>query len=280
MAATTPAGTYAFPHAVKRARDALHTLKSRLALVVALQEQLERVSRGKTFTIHNDLMWLCAFDARDMCVIRLVDWAKAEQQRGGLFRILPSHSKRFSKKRAWTDADEPDDPGYARELDEAHANSFRKLFPNCTTRHPKPADIELLRTRFNDMMKPLADDRSQNRVHLAEHQRRGQGSAKLLSPGGVMKVQKRCEKLLTRIGHVALGPSWSFHPLSSRPAGDAAEDICDQILLGSLWRIGLTKRQQMRDEFWAAAHERHDARGVPPDEPPFFNDWEFTNPGE
>jgi hypothetical protein len=39
-------------------------------------------------------------------------------------------------------------------------------------------------------------------------------------------------------------------------------------------------KDHLRDDFWIAVHDRHDACGLGPDEKPFFNEWEFTNPGE
>ncbi|HMR74722.1 MAG TPA: hypothetical protein PKD61_06410 [Polyangiaceae bacterium] len=264
---------------LERSRPDLHQLEPRLEFVCEIHDQLAAVSKGKTFTIYNDLVWQAAFDARDMCLIRLSDWADAELAPTGLFAAVKRAVPRFSRRRSWIDPHEGDDVGLTTELDRAHREAFDRLFPNCVGHEPTNADVDALRGAFQTRLASLRHDRNKNRVHMFEN-RRTSGNVRMLSPAQVQQDQNYCQGLLDDLQHVALGHTSGWHALSSMPPGDAAKDMVDLILLGGLSRYRMTVKNQMRDDFWAAAHERHDARGLASDKPPFFNDWEFTNPGE
>ena len=120
----------------------------------ALTKELDRVTRGETFRIANDVTWLMLLDSRDVLVIHLASWAKGVYTPGGLIgQLRADHLRRFPKQRPPEERD--DSYGWRTRRDREHADSFVRLFPNVTGDHPDGAAFERLTDGFATRMKPV-----------------------------------------------------------------------------------------------------------------------------
>ena len=125
-------------------------IKRRVYFLRAFVADLDRVARGKTFRIRNDIVWNMILDARDKCVIDLysltvgmrhgvkpepnnpkVKGGKDFMKKKGLFFYLRNHH-RAKLSRTYV-ADPSDDTDEIRVHTATKSARFDRLFPACTT---------------------------------------------------------------------------------------------------------------------------------------------------
>lgn len=247
-------------------------IKRRIYFLRAFVNELERVTRGKPFTIRNDILWTIVLDSRDKCVIDL--FSLSVEMRHGVRPLAPGARERVSRsflnkrgvffyllnhyreRLTRTYVAHPSDDEYeVAHHTRGKAEVFERLFPGCTTESPSPADIENLCERFRLRMFPLGQDRNKNRAHAYEGDR---GTAPILSIAELEELFKYCEDLLESLSLLSAGAAYARSNMFHASCGDTAADLIDQILFGDLDDVVRLTGTRTRDELYARLHEIDD----------------------
>jgi hypothetical protein len=237
----------------------------------ALTKELDRVTHGRAFRIANGPIWLMLLDTRDVMVIHLASWAKGIYQPGGLIgQLRADHLKSFPKKRPPEERDGSD--GWRNQRDREHEGSFARLFPTATGAHPDGPAFDGLKDAFATRMKPVVDDRHENRAHPYES--KGAGTAKMLDVSELRALVDYGDQLLQDLRMVGNGFPLSHSEMNSPTAGQVAPDLVDSLILGTSDRIRRVRKDQNRDAYYDQLHAEHDA--LPAERDRFFNDRLFT----
>src|SRR5262249_52014637 len=131
----------------------------------AFEHEFEQARRGKAFYVRNDIVWTAMLDSRDMLFIRVTGWAKRMYRQGGFWgTIQANHLKQlFVKLPSSTLSSDEVTVGRSRR------NSFERLFPEAATRGSLcPSDVDSLKKRFVEALKPIVADRDSHRAHPYE----------------------------------------------------------------------------------------------------------------
>jgi len=258
---------------LERFDDNLLSVKRRHYVLVAFQEEIERVSRGKKFWIWNDVAWLAMLDMRDVLVIHLSSWTESVFQRGGLFgQIRAGHLDAFPAKRNWADERETDDDELRRIHDENHVAAYRRLFPASTGRKPQGPDVDVLRERFMRMTKRVRDDRNRNRAH--PYERMKQAKADMLDFQELGALFDEVERMLNDLRLLSLHSMMEYTEVNATDSGSVAQDMVDMVLCGTSLQIEMARGERRRDQFYGRLHAAHDA--APTSD--LFNDKRFLYP--
>jgi hypothetical protein len=237
----------------------------------ALTKELNRVTRGRTFRIANDVTWLMLLDSLNVLVIHLASWARGVYQPGGLIgQLRATHLQSFPRKRP----PEPRDgewSGWRERRDREHAESFARLFPNAIGAYPDGAAFEGLTDDFAARMKPVVDARN-DRAHLYEV--KGAGTAKVLDVSELRALVDYGDQFLQDLRMVSEGSSLHHEDMNSPKAEDVAPDLVDSLVLGTSDRIRRVRKDQDRDAFYDQLHAEHERLPTEPDR--HFNDRLFS----
>jgi hypothetical protein len=270
-------------------------IKSRLHVMRAFVNELDRTSRDEPFRIRNDIVWNAMLDVRDKLVIDL--YSLTVEMRHGMKPIDPkaqnSYRGGFKRKRglfieirdhhlaSLTRTHVPDPDEYEMEMDiETKAQAFARRFPNCTTDSPSAADIEDLCERFRVRMVPLGDDRNKNRAHAQEGDA---GTATMLSVPELEALFEYVEDLLEDLSLVSAFSSLGRTNMNHADCKETSADLVDLTLLGNISDVRRLTAKRTRDELYARLHEMHDANAsaeADDERELHFNDCQFAPPFE
>jgi hypothetical protein len=238
----------------------LQSLARRQFVLEAFVTDLERVTRGKPFHVWNDVTWLLLLDCRDMLVIHLASWAKSVYEPGGLIgRLQANHANAFPVKRAWIGGLESrGDAVTSTYMSETHdsfySERFNRLFACGSTCFPA------LRDRFANSMKGVTEDRNANRAHPYER-KQSKASAAMLNIDELRRSLTFAEEFVNDLRGLANGSYFSYSDLGWTNSGRAAAELVDSILMGA--RLRRFARDDDRQAYYDARHEKHDALGDP-----------------
>lgn len=272
-------------------------IKRRLHVVRPFADELTRVTRGKPFRFRNDIVWRAMLDVRDKLVIDLC--SLTVEMRHGMKPIDPkahnSFRGGFKRKRGLfieirdhhlasltrTYVPHPDDDEYEIErYTDTKAQTFGRLFPNCTTDSPSAADIEHLCEAFRLKMVPLQDDRNKNRAHALEGD---VGTAKMLWVPELDALFEYVEDLLEDLSMLSALSSLCETNMNHADCKETAADMVDLILFGNISDVRQLTATRTRNELYVRLHEIDDAaRADETDEHDkrHFNDRQFGAPFE
>jgi hypothetical protein len=271
-------------------------IKRRLHVVRAFSDELDRVKRGKRFSIRNGIVWRAMLDVRDKLVIDLcsltvemrhgmkpLDPKVAKRTfRGGLKRkrglfveIRDHHRASLTRTHVPCDGDDEDDVAMDTE---SKAETFARLFPKCTGDTPSEADVEQLCEDFRLRTVDLQEDRHKNRAHALEGE---VGTAKMLWVPEFEALFGYVEQVLEDLSLVSAGPSFGGDDMNDACCEETARDTVDLVLLGSISDVRQLTEERTRDELYDLLHQIHDAdEPAEPDDVPelHFNDRQFMPP--
>jgi hypothetical protein len=233
---TTDRLSFPFQEELRRREHELLFFAQRLGHLLSVQSELERVTRGKSFVIYSEPMWIMLLSERDMLVTDLASWAKGFYGRGGFLRRLHGADLR-ALARGW------DGPAVGDSYEVEHTRKWRdeafdRLFPGAAADVPSQhADIEALVDRLCQRFERLLLDRHENRAH--KYEREGPGTTAMLSLEDVEGYLEECQQLLADIRTLSLNSSFDAHHYRRRPSkpDDHAEDVVDLVLCGSIGHI-------------------------------------------
>lgn len=261
-------------------------IKKRLFVMREFVDETERVSRGKTFQIRNDIVWNMMLDYRDKCVIDLYSLT-VEMRHGirpadgsyvsrkfmsktGLFKTIRD---RYLASFSRVYAPQPDDDEYEIALyTKRNAEKFPLLFPTATTDMPAASDIEALCERFRLHMRPLGTDRNKNRAHAYEGEA---GTTKMHSVDELEKFFKFVETVLKQLALLGTGSDYGGHDMNVASTTRTVQDIADLILLGHQKDIAELLAMRTRDELFDRLHAIDDAKAGSDDR--YFNERRFDD---
>jgi hypothetical protein len=199
------------------------------------------------------------------------------KRKRGLFIEIRDHHCASLRR---TYVPDPADDEFEISMDtKSQAQTFARLFPNCTTDSPAPADIEELCERFRIATGELGDDRNKNRAHALEGDA---GLAKMLWLPELTTLFDRVEELLEDLSLVSEGASFGGDNLNHADCTKTAADIVDLILLGNINDVRRLTAKRTRDELYARLHDIDDAATASKNEhhKVHFNDRQFGEPFE
>jgi hypothetical protein len=240
----------------------LLTLTRRQFALEAFNAELERVTRGKEFRIWNDILWLMLLDSRDMLVIHLASWAKSVYEPGGLIgRLQANYARELPRQRPWTSGLEREDKdAHLREYqDRFHSDAFKRLFTCMCEPFPTAAAFAAMRDKFVSRMRPVLDDRSQNRAHPYERAH-AKASAKMLDFTELRDVITFAEDFVNDLRIVGCGSKLPHNDMNATSSEHTAEEFVDALLLGTQYRRDLVRGETQRDGFYERLHMDHEAR--------------------
>jgi hypothetical protein len=230
-------------------------LRTRDHFIAAFVAELDRVTRGKAFEILNDAVWKMLLDHRDAMVTHLASLAKSMYSPGGLFSVVMAHCLHaLPRRRAW--GLDRHDAHLQAAYDDAHKAAFERLFPASSTRTPKPVDLEALKDRFFALTRPVVADRDANRAHPFEEER-GR-ITKMLGFGEIANVFDGMQEILNDFRLVSSGSTFGYHDMNSVGSKDAATDVVDLILNGTVARTKWQMQSLDRDAYYDRLHELHE----------------------
>jgi hypothetical protein len=256
--------------------DDLWFFGRRMCHVLSVYAELDGVTRGKTFEVHHEPMWIMALSERDMIVVDLASWAKAFYSPGGFLAKLHGPDLQALSWR-WED-EAQEESSFLRSYNvEWRREKFDRLFPGASKAAPSRQDIENLVDRLAAEWRPLVQDRSDHRAH--KYERRKQASAQMLFPHEVAGHLKACQLVVADLRALATNSSfdaYGFEP-KAKKHDRHAQDVVDLILCGPInWIVEHDPSEghppevkyywQRREAYYERLHRAHEARGKP-DEP-------------
>lgn len=255
----------AFRDLLREAENRLQHIATLHAIVDTIATRLDTATRKKEFRIWGRAAWTIALDTRDMDIIRFASWSKGLLSQGGLFGQIQAHHLAQLRPKPPAPCDQDD---YLRErAQKAHAEAFKRLFPNNPGRPARPQDIAELQDRFAASTKAVRDDRNDNRAHPFED--RSSATTSMLATYEVGALIGLAAELLDDLHFVALQEQVTgSYPVARQP--DIAADIVDAILLGGKQRQHVVLNGKSPEEAYAEMHAWHDS--LPAPGALFFND--------
>lgn len=243
-----------FEQRISAAQNDVLRIKQRYFVLDALVAELERVTRGKTFRICNDVMWTTLLDSRDMLVVHLASWARATYGAGGLFgRLQALHVRdlrRKETKKAGGDA-------HLAQMDrEALDATYSRLFPGVDPSRIGPSDLAALRNRFASEVAHVVADRDNHRAHAWEKNNRA--DVRFLKLDEVGATFDMIDLLLNDLRLVGTNSTMSSHSLTYVSPGLVADDLVDLILIGTAYGVERLRAGRARSEMYEAMHAAHD----------------------
>src|SRR4029079_8561277 len=116
--------------------------------------------------------------------------------------------------------------------DQEHAESFGRLFPSVLNdAFPTQGPFAALRDGFVARVKPVLEDRHNNRAH--PYEKAGKGSAKMLDLVELRDAITYCEKFMNDVRTVGCQQSFDFRDMNNIDCKDVAADLVDLVLLGT-----------------------------------------------
>ena len=245
---TTPT----FDELLREAHYELFELTRRQYALEAFEEEHQRATLGKEYWVADDIVWTTILDMRDKNIIDFASWAVGAYKPGsrGFFGVLKGrYVPDLPLRRKWGRRDESSS---APEFDQTFSDAVQRLFPNAKgkLRHE---DIDELTTRFQAKLKPLIDDRHQNRAHVFEGKHQV-GSAKMLEIGEVRELYKFARDVLNDLGLMSLGKTWAEVNLTLVQPEDTAEEFVDMLVLPRWFRRAIAARGLSRGQAYEALH--------------------------
>jgi hypothetical protein len=145
----------------------LLTIKPRLTMCIAFDNELKVVTKRKPFAIRNERFWNMFLDHRDMLIIDLCSWAASIYSgEARLNELKERYRGELAQQRRWGTGD---GEWIERHYDRSHRDAFARLFPGINGEIPLESDVEALRLRLQKYYKPLDRDRNDNRAHRYEN---------------------------------------------------------------------------------------------------------------
>lgn len=237
---------------------ALLDICRRAFVLEAFAAELDRVRRGKDFTIWNDIVWRMHQDTEDMLVIDLAAWARGTYGEGGLLgQLQGKFSRSVTQKSATVEK-------VSRHLKKYFAamrrERYQRLFPDACKGRPSGRDFEQLRESFEKALNSLVADRDANRAHRYEV--RKQSPARRFSVSEIRSVIGYTEQFINDLKHVTDDASFVFLDMNIAGAAATAKPLVDMVLLGDLEFASEVGADGLgRERLYELMHERHDALG-------------------
>lgn len=227
-----------------------------------IEQELRAATRGRTFRVHNSLVWTSLLDMRDMGIVDLCSFLEGLTERGGLFDQLADRGAAFP--RTPTDRDPADLPGYQR--------IFRQVFPNCTADKATRTEFRELTQTFREAFDHVTLDRNQNRAHRYERlsRERPYGDVRMLGHQDVMATFELVADTLNALYGLACNSTMAMDNI--RPAEpEEVRRLIDEIVLEG--PVG----DDVRGDWLEHLHSRWDESGAD-----LFNEhsrvWRLRNP--
>ena len=259
-----------FERLLSAEEDKLIDLGRRLYIIEAFQAELHRVTRGKPFTIWNDVVWTMVLDCRDAFVTHFASWIRGMYEKGGFLRQIQAHHLKDLRRR-WKAGTAVRPERWINELLSGnHSESFGRVFPEVKTTFPKPDDIEALRDRFITSFNPVVGDRDSNRAHVYE--KTHAKNAKMLDLNELRIAMSQAEAFLNDLRLVGCGSTFGYRDMNIAPVDIVAKDLVDTILIGSEPRWSAVLGGRAPEDFYEERHRNHDRLTMDP-RPRFNDNW-------
>jgi hypothetical protein len=249
-------------------------LARRLFALEAFKTELDRVTRTTEFRIRNDIVWFVLLDSRDMLVVHLASWAKGIYEPSGLLGLLQANYSRDLPRVRPSEGDEKQYGSWAPRRGREHIDSFSRLFPSTADPFPSVAAFSELKGQFVARLKPVCQDRHENRAH--PYDKAGKGSAKMLDLVELRDAIAYCQTFMNDVSMVGCHHALDYHEMNSADSGEVARDLVDMLLLGTSEDIVRIRRATERDKFYSELHRMYDPHrthhSLPPGSKWYFND--------
>lgn len=217
------------------AEGEVDVIERRLYMLKAFVDELEEVTRGKEFRIWNSAVWVALLDSRDLLVISLASWCKAQWSKGGLFGQIRAHHLRELALRLPKAAKPVHGEVAARE------EAFGCLFPTAEEARrltPTPQDLESLRDSFLAHVEAsgLMSDRSDNRAHPFE---RSSGTSAMLDLQQLTTLFGHVHNVLNGLRLLCARSTRDYGDVYGYASGSSPEDLVELVLCGNVGRMWL-----------------------------------------
>lgn len=253
----TPPGPPPVPQirdVIFEAHGALEMRARRLYALEPFAAEINRLTRGKRFTIHNDIVWTMALDSRDKLVIDLADWSRVAYAPGarGFLRTIQHHLPLLGARRTW---------GRDESLHDAemHRQCRQRLFPGAgeqTSHH----DLQGLIDRFAARFKPLALDRHGNRAHQYEHERSRKPVVVMHDFAQIRELVDYAHRVLLDLLLVACGTSTALSDRFAASGEQTARETVAMMMLPLTTRERITAAGVSFESFIDHLHEHDTSR--------------------
>ena len=227
-------------------------LQRRQYLLEAVDAEWPRITRGKSYCIHDDSAFRAIVDVDAMNVVDLCSWALGalNSDESLLLRVKSHYLEELPPIRRWGRQD--DRSSLARLTDDHYAEARARLFPKAGGRALTEADADGLIASFEQQIQPLRDDRNKNRAHAHEH--KTHGTAKPLEVAEVRELYRQARQVLNDLCLIAVGSTWSENDLNSNSVELTAEDLLDVVFLPNWFRRETAGRGMSREQIYDALH--------------------------
>ncbi len=227
-------------------------LQRRQYLLDAVDAEWPRITKGKSYWIHDDSAFRAIVDVDAMNVVDLCSWGigALDSDESLLLRVKNHYLAEFPATRRWRSRD--DRPSLARLTDQHYAEARARLFPTAGGRALAQTDADDLIAAFEKRIQPLRDDRNKNRAHAHEH--KTHGTAKPLEVAEVRELYRYARQVLNDLCLMAFGSTWSENALNSNSVELTAEDLLDVVFLPNWFRRETAGREMSRQEIYDALH--------------------------
>lgn len=277
--------------------DTILRIKTRLYFLIELEDELQAITRKKTFKIKNDISYRTIVDTWDMLVIDLASLGRGMLGRGGFFNQLKANlgEVNTAKKKdieapggSIHSVGEPlleEDLARVRiELDEhfvemvykAQQEQLFKLFPKLKDRNPRKIshqDVDDLKDRFEAIVRDIISDRDTNRAHKFENL-----NNKIIQPRLDFKILAKkfeeIEEMLNGLRSISIQSTFGYSDMNFANKRETAKDLVNSILWGTVRMMdvfsGLNRELSsphigrnlygwmIRDHFVEQIHREHD----------------------
>lgn len=241
---------------VRKHEDTILRIKTRLYFLITLEDELQVITRKKTFKIRNDISYRTIIDTWDMLVIDLASLGRGMLGSGGFFNQLKANlgEVKPAKKK---DIEAPTgsiqtlgDPMSGEELDQvklelddhfvemiykAQQEQLFKLFPKLKDRPSKKInhqDVDDLKDRFDAIVRDIISDRDTNRAHKFENL-----NNKTIQPKLDFKILAKkfeeIEEMLNGLRNISTQSTFSYSDMNYANKKETAKDLVNSVLWGT-----------------------------------------------
>jgi hypothetical protein len=241
---------------IQQHEDTILRIKTRLYFLIALEDELQSITRRKTFKIKNDISYRTIVDTWDMLVIDLASLGRGMLGSGGFFNqfkanlgeVKPAKKKEIEAPKGsiqyvGNPVSEEDLDRVRLELDKhfvetvykAQQEQLFKLFPKLKDRQPRKInhqDVDDLKDRFDAIVGDIVSDRDTNRAHKFENL-----NNKTIQPKLDFKILAKkfeeIEEMLNGLRNISTQSTFAYSDMNFANKKETAKDLVNSVLWGT-----------------------------------------------